>query len=566
MGSSTWRTMSSSACVTEMSASATSSVAVVAPPVVAPPAVAPPAVAVKKQRKTKKAADVVEVSSASSVAPPAVTVKKQRKTKKVVDSSECDVCCTAFNKSTKKQVVCPASECAYSACSTCVRRYLLDNPLSAPHCMACKKQFSRLFVVEKLTKTWTNDTYLPEISKVQVDVELSKLAESMEEAENRKQIAENKKTLEKLNEEFKEDALQWRRDREIYQEIRFQYSIRRLRLLKENARLSKNKEEERKTFTMPCAYNNCNGMLSSQYKCGICDKYTCKDCHEPLEEEHKCNPDNVATTQAIKKDTRPCPSCNTRIYKIEGCDQMWCTSCKTPFSWTTGKMVKAGERIHNPHAIEFFKQNGGGGMIRAPGDLVCGGLISNGELKYILDIMKVGAISSNTMLVLGHLIMSYKIVDDVSRNYLRVSREISQAHYDFNEERVKYILKDIDKDKFASIVKHKNNNKNVHMEVSFILELVSTFGIEMFKLLSDMAMNKKIEVMQLYQLTCQKLTEFSTLVKYVNLQMAQVSVAHNCNVMIIGFSFDVSNLRNVKDMINFSSKKFSTKRLNQLNV
>lgn len=554
----------SSACVTEMSATSSA-------------VVAPPAVAVKKQRKTKKVAAVVEVSSAASV--PAATAKKQRKTKKVVDSSECDVCCTVFNKSTNKPVVCPASECAYSACSTCVRRYLLDNPLSAPHCMACKKQFSRLFVVEKLTKTWTNDTYLPEISKVQVDVELSKLAESMEEAENRKQIAENKKTLEKLNEEFKEDTLRWRRDREIFQEIRFQYSIRRLRLLKENVRLSKNKEEERKTFTMPCAYNNCNGMLSSQYKCGICDKYTCKDCHEPLEEEHKCNPDNVATTQAIKKETRPCPSCNTRIYKIEGCDQMWCTSCKTPFSWTTGKVVKAGERIHNPHAIEFFKQNGGGGMIRAPGDLVCGGLISFREFKYIQDLMTVGATSAKTMAVIAHLLITYRIVDEVSRNYLRVAREISQAHQDFNEERVKYILKDIDKDKFASIVKQHNKAKNVQMEMSFIWELVSTFGIEMFKLLSDMAMNRKIEVDQLYQLVCQKLTEFNTLVKYVNLQMAQVSVAHNCNVISIEFSFDASNVQsymidiervmdnrvhNLNKLL-FISKKFSTKSLNQLN-
>jgi len=553
----------SSACVTEMSATSSA-------------VVAPPAVAVKKQRKTKKVAAVVEVSSAASV--PAATAKKQRKTKKVVDSSECDVCCTVFNKSTNKPVVCPASECAYSACSTCVRRYLLDNPLSAPHCMACKKQFSRLFVVEKLTKTWTNDTYLPEISKVQVDVELSKLAESMEEAENRKQIAENKKTLEKLNEEFKEDTLRWRRDREIFQEIRFQYSVRRLRLLKENVRLSKNKEEERKTFTMPCAYNNCNGMLSSQYKCGICDKYTCKDCHEPLEEEHKCNPDNVATTQAIKKETRPCPSCNTRIYKIEGCDQMWCTSCKTPFSWTTGKVVKAGERIHNPHAIEFFKQNGGGGMIRAPGDLVCGGLISFREFKYIQELMTVGATSAKTMAVIAHLLITYRIVDEVSRNYLRVAREISQAHQDFNEERVKYILKDIDKDKFASIVKQHNKAKNVQMEMSFIWELVSTFGIEMFKLLSDMA-NRKIEVDQLYQLVCQKLTEFNTLVKYVNLQMAQVSVAHNCNVISIEFSFDASNVQsymidiervmdnrvhNLNKLL-FISKKFSTKSLNQLN-
>jgi hypothetical protein len=57
------------------------------------------------------------------------------------------------------------------------------------------------------------------------------------------------------------------------------------------------------------------------------------------EKTQSCNPDNIATAKLIKSDTRSCPNCNEGIYKIEGCAQMWCTSCKTPFDWNTGKII-----------------------------------------------------------------------------------------------------------------------------------------------------------------------------------------------------------------------------------
>jgi hypothetical protein len=72
---------------------------------------------------------------------------------------------------------------------------------------------------------------------------------------------------------------------------------------------------------------------------------------------------------------------------VRNCDQMWCTNCKTPFSWSTGIVVPAGQRIHNPHAIEFMKQNGGV-AIRAPGDVICGGMITPNQYTYLNEKLK----------------------------------------------------------------------------------------------------------------------------------------------------------------------------------
>lgn len=50
------------------------------------------------------------------------------------------------------------------------------------------------------------------------------------------------------------------------------------------------------------------------------------------------------------------------------CDQMWCTSCNTAFSWRTLKVVNG--TIHNPHYFEYMRRNGQ--QDRDPQDIQCG--------------------------------------------------------------------------------------------------------------------------------------------------------------------------------------------------
>jgi hypothetical protein len=58
------------------------------------------------------------------------------------------------------------------------------------------------------------------------------------------------------------------------------------------------------------------------------------------------------------------------IFKIAGCDQMYCTQCHTAFSWRTGRVEQG--VIHNPHYYDYMRLNGT--LQRNPGDVVCGGV------------------------------------------------------------------------------------------------------------------------------------------------------------------------------------------------
>lgn len=106
------------------------------------------------------------------------------------------------------------------------------------------------------------------------------------------------------------------------------------------------------------------GFIDKKYICNSCNKEFCSKC---LKEKHEdeCNENDVKTAELIYKDTKPCPNCYTRIFKISGCNQMFCTYCKKGFDWVSGKIIR--DNFHNPHRMEWLQQ---GGMDELP-DLEC---------------------------------------------------------------------------------------------------------------------------------------------------------------------------------------------------
>ena len=128
---------------------------------------------------------------------------------------------------------------------------------------------------------------------------------------------------------------------------------RSLRYLQQTAVINNEQYEH----VMSCSQNDCKGfVMKNDWTCGICDTVYCKKCLKPSNENHVCVDEDVQTASVILKTSKPCPKCAARIHKISGCDQMFCTNCKTAFSWTTLK-IETGI-VHNPHFFEWQNRMG----------------------------------------------------------------------------------------------------------------------------------------------------------------------------------------------------------------
>jgi hypothetical protein len=111
---------------------------------------------------------------------------------------------------------------------------------------------------------------------------------------------------------------------------------------------------EKREFVRKCPKCE-DGFLSTQWKCGLCSCRVCNHCLDVKSDDHECNPDNILSAKTIESQTKPCPTCGVRVQKISGCSQMWCTSCKNAFDWSTGRKIDG--VIHNPHYHEYAMAN-----------------------------------------------------------------------------------------------------------------------------------------------------------------------------------------------------------------
>ena len=228
-------------------------------------------------------------------------------------------------------------------------------------------------------------------------------------------------------------------------------------------------EKEDKIVVCPCPSNDCRGFLNSKYNCGICGVKACRECREIKEKEHKCNPDTIKTVEELKKNCRNCPNCMISIYKISGCDQMFCVKCKVAFNWVSGK-IETG-LVHNPHYFEWLKDSGGV-VPRNPHARECGGLPDYHSI--FLSIRELSQSSS-----LGGTIGEtyYNIILERYRNMLHI-QEVTLVNLptvmDNNSNRdlrIDYLMKKIDKEDFMKKLQKREHDKTKFIEYRFIIEM-----------------------------------------------------------------------------------------------
>jgi len=273
-------------------------------------------------------------------------------------------------------------------------------------------------------------------------------------------------------------------------------------------------------FTRGCPDVDCRGFLNSSWNCGLCEKTTCKECHLIKLENHECNVDDVATAKLLKSDTKPCPKCSTGIYKIDGCDQMWCTQCHTAFSWKTGELQT---NVHNPHYFEWQRRNGQN--MRNPLDIICGR-----EMDHHLA----NSIRQKLTRTAGGGALRKKIDDLIQRTiHIRlVDIPLYQVDPVINNEmlRIGYLRKELQEDEFKKKVQRSNKKQEKKREICSILQMFVQTVTDIFHRLDNHIQQHTKDVSSLVTVY---LEEVEGIRVYTNECLREIATTYNQNKMIL---------------------------------
>lgn len=402
----------------------------------------------------------------------------------------CEICCSDLNHTNRREVAC--GFCGRAACRTCHATYLCSSTLD-PHCMHCRHAWSREFLDQSFPRRFVGETYKRHRENVLLDRERSLLPATQAAAETelrrRKLRAELQQARRDLSHAQREvqrlRILQRARSAVLEQrapehgalaaELRhWRLEVRSLRARRiavywDLVTLEAEAGEEgeavsRRSFVRSCPAEGCRGFLSTQWRCGICATWVCPACHEvkgPARDvPHTCDPAAAATAKLLAADTRPCPTCGAPIFKVEGCDQMWCTQCQTAFSWRTGRVERGA--VHNPHFFEFMRR-GGMPAPRNPLDVPCGGLPAYYAL--VQHLYEQGAGEDVQAALTG----AYRLAAHTQGDLLPRYRVDAVA--DNRDLRVRYLLGEIAEGKFKLLIQRREKARQRRGEVGQVLAM-----------------------------------------------------------------------------------------------
>ena len=332
-----------------------------------------------------------------------------------LEEKDCSICSSHYTKAKRIPITCKF--CSFTCCSDCLRKYLLTKADAHCVNPECKKQFSKDWLYQNFSRSFVNDKLMNHYADVAFDLEKSLLEETAVYIEAHKQdevIRRKEQQINNIQNEL-EQLTRWRTnnqtlfnntedktplsnffrtfldtiDSSMFTGIKsvvtqfiltlprtttrhqihlvVDYIAKKCETYIEGLIASSDELKQKhllKTSTR-CFTPHCAGFLGNKEemkeyvkgKCLVCSTAYCCDCAHKFseqKEEHKCDPNTVKSLKLIARETKPCPNCKEAIFKINGCDQMFCTRCYTAFDWRSNTVI-AGQ-IHNPHYTEYLAE------------------------------------------------------------------------------------------------------------------------------------------------------------------------------------------------------------------
>lgn len=392
-------------------------------------------------------------------------------------ASECAICCSDYTKVVRKEIKC--LYCGFGSCTECTKKYLLDSTKD-PHCMSCGVGWNKEFVFQCFSKAFFNKDLKEKRERDLLEREKSMLPASIAYAEEEKRKRNIQKEI---------DAIELQKT-ELYKQL----GVLNDHIFRKRNEMygggGKAVEKEKRVFVRACPSTGCKGFLSTQWKCGLCNVWVCPDCHEikgnAKDADHTCDPDILKTAQLLDADTKPCPTCASLIFKISGCDQMWCTSCQTTFSWKTGQIEKG--VVHNPHYYEYMRKNGT--MPRNIGDVPCGGL--PWATQFGADLRAKGLVmTSETANCLIDFLRLLHHVQQVEMHRYPVRNRGVQDNLDL---RVRYLLNELEEDDWKRELQKRDRMHDKNAAHRLIFDMVVAVGVDLVNRALQCKSTKELDV------------------------------------------------------------------------
>lgn len=422
---------------------------------------------------------------------------------------ECDICCDILNKRERKPIECPS--CNEICCMTCFTRILLDNDF--PKCTFCDKGYTHTFIAGQTTQSFYEKTYMKHRAMLELSREKSLLPETQSELHIFLEKRSKKRKLTELRHRYSEhvenmkilykneELNQWKKEKKLSEEIR-----QEIKQMERNDPTEDISSSKTPMFNKPCPMEKCRGFICDTHECGTCKTRLCAKCMEVTNKSHVCDSNILKNIEAMKKECKPCPGCSKPIYKINGCDLMWCVSCHSQFSWERGCIVKGIN--HNPHYYIWMRENKKD-IPRNPNDMC--------QLPWIYDIHeilqqkgKIFPFLENCHRLVGHI----------------MTKNINQPPDTRKNDRFLYLLGELDDESWVKKLTISIKQSEKREEYNQLVELTSNVIRDIF-INYTRCITEDLE------------EEMHTFRRYINMKFIGIKQRYKCKVLMIDKKWDI---------------------------
>jgi hypothetical protein len=230
-------------------------------------------------------------------------------------------------------------------------------------------------------------------------------------------------------------------------------------------------------------------------------------------------------------------------YKIDGCDLMFCTGCKTSFHWKTLRITTT--EVHNPHYFEWLLSRN-----QTHENII--GQHENTDVSFMIDRRCERILDENFLVSFITNVCTQSRHFDLLRKcrWINHIRNIEINNYRQNPDddlilRIKFLIKDISETKFKKLIQMRHKKYEKYAEYENIMNMFTNCYTDiMYKILYKMLQKKPsksfvhkdkytkhkhrhrllVEQKDLTEFIC----EGNALLLYVNNCLYDISVAYGC--------------------------------------